>query len=151
MDNKLYEKAAALRHALHAAPELSGREAGTKRMLQQFLHENAPSLNVTDRGAWFYAVYRCGRPGARRIAFRADVDALPIQEKNSLPYASHCPGVAHKCGHDGHAAALAALACRICAGGAPCDVYFIFQHAEETGEGGARCAARREEEAIAEV
>ena len=75
VDNKLYEKAAALRHALHAAPEPSGREAGTKRMLQQFLHENAPSLNVTDRGAWFYAVYRCGRrraahrlPGGRRRA-----------------------------------------------------------------------------------
>ena len=144
MDDTLYEKAVALRHALHAAPELSGREAGTKRMLQQFLKANTP-LSITDCGAWFYAVYRCGRPGARRIAFRADIDALPIQEKNSLPYASRCPGVAHKCGHDGHAAALAALACRVCAEGAPCDIYFIFQHAEETGEGGAVCAALLEQ------
>ena len=86
MDDTLYEKAVALRHALHAAPELSGREAGTKRMLQQFLQANTP-LSITDCGAWFYAVYHCGRPGARRIAFRADIDALPIQEKNSLPYA----------------------------------------------------------------
>ena len=150
MDDTLYEKAVALRHALHAAPELSGREAGTKRMLQQFLQANTP-LSITDCGAWFYAVYRCGRPGARRIAFRADIDALPIQEKNSLPYASRCPGVAHKCGHDGHAAALAALACRVCAEGAPCDIYFIFQHAEETGEGGAVCAALLEQADIEEV
>lgn len=150
MDDTLCEKAVALRHALHAAPELSGREAGTKRMLQQFLKANTP-LSITDCGAWFYAVYRCGRPGARRIAFRADIDALPIQEKNSLPYASRCPGVAHKCGHDGHAAALAALACRVCAEGAPCDIYFIFQHAEETGEGGAVCAALLEQADIEEV
>lgn len=150
MDDKLYEKAVALRHALHAEPELSGKETQTKHRLICFLREQT-SLEIIDQGQWFYAVYRCGRHGARRIAFRADIDALPIQEKNDLPYASRCKGVAHKCGHDGHASALAALACRVAKQGAPCDVYFIFQHAEETGEGGRVCAELLEKEHIEEI
>ena len=100
MDQALYEQAVALRHQLHAHPELSNQEQGTKARLMDFLRENTSRLEIVDRGAWFYAVCP-GRPEGRRIAFRADMDALPIDETISLPYGSQTPGVSHKCGGNG--------------------------------------------------
>ena len=100
MDPKNYELAVALRHALHRHPERSNHETWTKAYLIDFLHKHT-SLEIVDRGAWFYAKYFAA-PGAHKIAFRADFDALPIDETISLPYGSEIPGVSHKCGHDGH-------------------------------------------------
>jgi len=85
------------------------------------------------------------------LLFRADFDALPIQELCELPYASKVPGVAHKCGHDGHSAALAGLALEVARTGADRDVYFIFQHAEEIGAGGEEAAGLIEEKQISSV
>lgn len=96
-------------------------------------------------GAWFYAVYkaplnvRTESVPTRRIAFRADFDALPIEDDPALPYASENRGVAHKCGHDGHSAALCALAAEIDRHGCRSDILFLFQHAEETGCGAPVC------------
>ena len=140
--------AAALRHALHAHPELSGQETWTKARLMDFLMEHT-HLALYDRGSWFYALCR-GR-GEGKIAFRADFDALPIEETCDLPYHSQCPGVAHKCGHDGHSAALALLGLTLERTGADRDVYLIFQPAEEVGAGGEACAALLKEEGIGEV
>ena len=137
-----------LRHQLHAHPELSGSEGETKRQLMEFLRAHT-SLELVDRGAWFYAVYRAGR--GTPIAFRADFDALSIQERSELAYHSQNPGVSHACGHDGHSAALAALALELDERGAERDVYLIFQHAEETGAGGEVCAGLLEEMGIEEV
>lgn len=130
-----------LRHELHRHPELSLRERGTKERLIRFLRERT-GLEIHEYEQWFYAVYRTsvtprdgGRP--RRLVFRADIDALPIDESLPLPHASTVPGVSHKCGHDGHAAALAGLALQVWREGAPNDVYFLFQAAEETGAGAA--------------
>lgn len=149
MKQKQYALAAALRHQLHAHPELSGREVWTKGHLMAFLTEHT-KLELVDRGAWFYGVYRAQKPRGS-IAFRADFDALPMEERTDLPYRSQQPGAAHKCGHDGHSAALAALALEVDDLGADKDVYFIFQHAEEIGVGGAVCAQLLEEEGIDEV
>lgn len=131
----------ALRHALHAHPELSGQETETKRRLMDFIRKNT-NLKVKDQGNWFYVLYEPAmRNGKPPIGFRADMDALPIPETISLPYGSKEENTAHKCGHDGHSSALAALSLllekdsRI-----QRPVYLIFQSAEETGRGGKPCA-----------
>ncbi len=113
MDKDILKTAAELRHRLHRCAELSGQEKQTKAMLIDFLRTHT-SLELHDMGAWFYAVYkaplnaRTESAPTRRIAFRADFDALPIEDDPALPYASENRGVAHKCGHDGHSAALCA-------------------------------------------
>ena len=148
MSDELLHRAEALRHTLHAHPELSGQEVWTRQTLMDFLRANT-ALEVVDRGSWFYALCR-GR-GEGKVAFRADFDALPMEETTPLPYRSRCPGAAHKCGHDGHSAALALLGLTLDKEGAARDTYLIFQSAEETGGGGAACAAFLKEEGIGEV
>ncbi|MGF6376289.1 amidohydrolase [Clostridiales Family XIII bacterium PM5-7] len=143
-------KIIALRHELHQHPELSGEERETKRRLMEFLQENC-GLAVTDRGKWFYAEYHPKGDSRGSIAFRADFDAIKVLEKTGLPYQSVNKGVAHQCGHDGHSAALAAFAIDVWEKGADKDVYFIFQHGEETGIGGAPCAALIDEKQIDQV
>lgn len=127
-----------LRHQLHAHPELSTQEVWTKGHLMEFLKLHT-KLEIVEQERWFYAIYR--KEGAERtIGIRADFDALPIEERlPQLPHASQCPGVSHKCGHDGHTAALAGLALEIDQLGCDKNVVFLFQHAEETGEGAIEC------------
>lgn len=144
MDKDILKTAVVLRHRLHRCAELSGQEKQTKAMLIDFLRTHT-SLELHDMGAWFYAVYkaplnaRTESAPMRRIAFRADFDALPIEDDPALPYASENRGVAHKCGHDGHSAALCALAAEIDRHGCRSDILFLFQHAEETGCGAPVC------------
>ena len=139
--------AAALRHQLHRRPELSGREEGTLAALTAFLEEHT-SFTPERRGQWFYA-YRegVGQP----IAFRAEMDALPMTEGGALPYASQNKGAAHKCGHDGHCAALCALAMAVENGAVKRPVYLIFETGEEIGLGGELCAPLLAEKGIREV
>ena len=139
----------ALRHELHQYPEPSNNEEWTKERLMEFLKTHT-NLEIADRGKWFYAVYRAGEE-KRNIAFRADFDAILFHEKPDMPYASKNPGVAHKCGHDGHSASLAGLALEIDQEGAPYNVFFLFQHAEETGDGAAEAAVFVKENDIHEI
>lgn len=151
MDKEILDKATALRHDLHQHPELSNQETQTKETLMAFLKENS-TLQINDMGKWFYAEYHPKNGESRgSIAFRADMDAIKVLEDDALPYASACRGVAHKCGHDGHSAALAAFAIDVAQQGCGRDVYFIFQHAEETGDGAKECAALIGEKHIDEV
>ncbi len=150
MKKEFLDKITELRHRLHAHPELSMQEVWTKQELMWFLRENT-RLELTDRGHWFYAYYDCKKAGARTYAFRADFDALPMEETLTLPYASQLPGAAHKCGHDGHSAALAGLALEVDDKGADKNIYFIFQHGEEIGGGGAECAGLIREKRIDQV
>lgn len=150
MKREIFTAATELRHQLHAHPELSMHETWTKTHLMEFLRSHT-KLEITDCGRWFYAVFHAGddKPS---VAFRADFDALPIEEApDFVPYASEFPGVSHKCGHDGHSAALAAFALDLDENGADQNVYLIFQHAEETGQGGKECAALLEEKHISEI
>ena len=92
MKTQHQELIVALRHQLHAHPELSLEEHWTKQTLMTFLRTHT-SLAVVDRGAWFYAFYQCPLPDASAIAFRADFDAIAITDaRNDLPYHSQCPG-----------------------------------------------------------
>ena len=84
-----------------------------------------------DCGKYFYAVRRANKEKNKKaIAFRADFDALPIEDEIDAPYKSIIPGVGHKCGHDGHAAALCGLALELEDMNLERDVYMVFQHAE---------------------
>ena len=148
MSDERLDLAVQLRHALHAHPELSGREFWTRQTLMDFLRAHT-RLEVADRGSWFYAF--CKGRGAGKVAFRADFDALPMEETLPIPHRSRCPGAAHKCGHDGHSAALALLGLTLDKEGAARDTYLIFQPAEEIGGGGEACAAFLREEGIGEV
>lgn len=143
------KKITELRHLLHRCPELSLQEENTIRILKTFLQEHT-SLEIIEREGWFCAVKR-GTSGKAPAAFRADMDALPMEEGISLPYGSENPGAAHKCGHDGHMAVLCGLALELDQMPAERTVYLIFQPGEEIGQGGARCAELIVEKGITEI
>lgn len=148
--DEILGKIVALRHRLHQHPELSGQETWTKQELIRFLRTET-NLKIVDRGKWFYVHYRPKKEGTPSIAFRADFDALAINEERNLPYHSLNPGISHRCGHDGHSAALAGLALMLEKYGADKNVYLIFQHAEEIGGGGAACAELIPDKNISQV
>jgi len=132
----------ALRHDLHAHPELSNREERTGHLVAERLRDLGLEVRYPVAGTGVVAILRGGRPGGV-VALRADMDALPIDEKNDVPYKSRTPGVMHACGHDAHttmllgaAEVLTGLKARL-----PGTVVFLFQPAEEGApvgeEGGA--------------
>lgn len=149
MENKNLELAFQLRHELHQHPELSNHEKWTKQHLIAFL-KTYTKLEIVDKGKWFYGIYRAGED-KQNIAFRAEMDALPMSEVIDVPHASQIPGVSHKCGHDGHSASLAGFALEIDQIGADKNIFFLFQHAEETGDGAIQCATFIKENNIEEI
>lgn len=150
MIDELTMDAIKLRHELHKAAELSGQECRTREILMKAIRENT-SLHVHDRGRWFYAYYSSDKEGAENIAVRADMDALPMADIDGLEYRSENEGVSHRCGHDGHSAGLYSLALKLDKDGSDKNVYLIFQHAEETGDGARECAELIEEKNIGEI
>ncbi len=126
-----------LRHELHKSPEVSYYEEKTKQILIDFLSKHT-SLEIVDEGKWFYAIYYAVA-GKKNIAFRADFDAIKMDEYIDIPHRSVNKGVSHKCGHDGHSATLCGLALEIDQSGADENIYFLFQHAEETAQGAIEC------------
>ncbi len=143
------DKIIKLRHTLHRHAELSNCEYQTKRILMDFLKEQT-NLAVIDCGAWFYAYYHHAAESPN-IAFRADFDAIKMAETIAIEHASLTQGVAHKCGHDGHSATLANLAMEVEKLKPSKNIYFIFQHAEETGDGAKVCAELLTEKNICEI
>jgi len=135
--DELYPEAVAVRRAIHAHPELSGSEFKTARLAHDYLRRLGlkPRYHVNRTGV---AARINGGPG-KTVVLRADMDALPIDEKNSVPFASQYPGVMHACGHDMH------TACLLCAmkilvkmkdvwkG----SIIALFQPSEEVAPGGA--------------
>ncbi len=119
----------AWRRFVHQNPELSFQEHETARFVAQTLQEMgiAVQTGVGKTGV----VGRLGS-GSPVIALRADMDALPVQEKTGLPFASRRPGVMHACGHDVHVACLLGAA-RLLTETPPerGEVRFIFQPSEE--------------------
>lgn len=150
MNEKNFQLAVQLRHELHQHPELSMNETWTKTHLMEFLKAHTTKFEVVDRGLWFYAVYRGSNP-KKKIAFRGDFDAVPVEDDINAKWKSQCPGVGHKCGHDGHVSNLCLVALEIEEKGCENDVYLVFQHGEEIGGGGEACAELMTEEGIDEV
>ena len=143
------ERAAALapqltawRRHLHQHPELGFAEHETSAYIAAELSK-LPHLTVSRPTATsVLAVLQGGKPG-QTVLLRADIDALPILEENSFDYSSSVPGVMHACGHDGHTSILLGVAKLLSdqVGEDPSQVSgqirLIFQHAEESGPGGA--------------
>ena len=140
--NALVPELVAFRRDLHAHPELSRGEFRTTARIADAL--TAAGLRPRIREAGTGLVCDIVPRGAEKLsylAFRADIDALPIEEANDLEFRSRTPGVMHACGHDVHATvvlgtglALAELARR---GELQRPVRLLFQPAEETMPGGA--------------
>jgi metal-dependent amidase/aminoacylase/carboxypeptidase family protein len=98
MEPRNLELAKCLRHRLHEHPEVSNHETWTKQRLMEFIKTHT-KLEIVDKGNWFYAIYRSGEGSSdENIAFRADFDALPMDEGIALPWGSKIPGAAHKFG-----------------------------------------------------
>lgn len=126
-----------LRHKLHQIPELSYQEFKTAAVIRSELDQLGIEHIDGVLGASTATIALIGDQSKPCIAFRADIDALPILEKTGLSYASLHPGVMHACGHDGHTAILlgAAGLFKKIAGDLPVCVKLIFQPAEEGGAG----------------
>jgi amidohydrolase len=123
-----------VRRAIHAHPELSGEEYDTTALLVDRLRAAglSPWLRTPKTGL----AVDIGS-GPTTVAFRADLDALPIEEPAGLDFASAVPGVMHACGHDAHAAIALGVALVLARMELPCRARIIFQPAEETFPGGA--------------
>lgn len=135
---KVYEEVRDIRHHLHQYPELSFQEYQTSTYIEQLLKEwKVPYKKAAKTG--IIALVGNGSLSHKTVAIRADIDALPIQEKNNCSYASRIDGVMHACGHDVHTA---------CALGVirvlknfephiPGNIKVLFQPGEEVLPGGA--------------
>ncbi len=129
-----------LRRRFHRRPELGMQEHETSAAVTAYLRELG--LKVTEGVANTGVVALLeGRADGGTVALRADMDALPIQEENDVPYASEIPGKMHACGHDAHTAGLLGVAKMLtmltdCGETLDGSVKFLFQPAEE-GPGGA--------------
>jgi amidohydrolase len=128
------------RRRIHRHPELAWEEHATAALVEEVLR-GAGLEPRRVAGTGVLAAVRTGRPGPT-VALRADMDALPIEERTGLPFASEVPGRMHACGHDGHTAILLGAASALAAArdALPvAEVRFLFQPAEEIGpDGGAR-------------
>lgn len=133
----LQPKLAAIRRDIHAHPELAFEEHRTAELVASRLE----ALGIeTHRGIGRTGVVGVIRKGRREgaIGLRADMDALPITERNAFPHHSRHPGRMHACGHDGHTTMLLGAAEWLQDKGRfDGTVVLIFQPAEE-GDGGAR-------------
>jgi amidohydrolase len=134
----LSNKITAIRREIHQHPELGFEEFRTSKLIANFLRKRGILVEENVGKTGVVGLIKGLAPGPT-IAFRADMDALTIQEKSKHNYISLVKGKMHACGHDGHVAMLLGVAevlsnkSKLLAG----NVKFIFQPAEEGG-GGAR-------------
>ncbi len=126
----------ALRRYFHKHPELSKKEFGTAKKIEEELDKlGLEHSRVGETG--IYTEFKGNLKGDRTIVLRADMDALPVKEEHECEYKSETEGVMHACGHDGHTASLLAAVRflsqhRDLFGGT---VRATFQQAEEIGYG----------------
>lgn len=119
------------RRDFHMHPELGFQESRTSKQVAGILEDLG--LRVR-RGVGRTGVVADLGQGKPMIAIRADMDALPLQEANQVPYVSQNPGVMHACGHDAHTAMALGTASLLVQEKFPGRVRFLFQPAEEVGD-----------------
>lgn len=148
MENIYLENAKALAsymeeifYHLHRHPELGNQEYNTQALiLEELAKMGIDAEKIADTGV--VGIIWGGKPG-KTVAFRADMDALPVQEETDLPYRSQIDGVMHACGHDAHVTILLGFAkmmaaCREEIHG---NIKLFFQPAEEKNGGAERMIA----------
>lgn len=145
MASEIFQKALGLkdyvtkiRRHIHQNPELGMKEYQTTALIRKELEEIGIEIVPIELDVGALGVLKGEKPGSGPvIGIRGDIDALPVQEKTGLPYASQVDGVMHACGHDAHAAILLGTAKLLSqvkdqfSG----TVKFIFQPGEETLRG----------------
>jgi len=128
-----------LRQSLHQNPEIAGEEHATAEKIVAFFEKLNPDQIIQNLGGTGLAFIFKGKNPGKRSLFRAELDALPIQETGDPSYKSQTSGKAHLCGHDGHMTIICGLGEKLAAqrpeNG---EVVLLFQPAEETGEGARR-------------
>lgn len=134
MEKTVINNLIAFRKELHQHPEVSQQEYQTQEKIVQFLrHIGVQGRKIGKTGV--IAVVDSNEPG-KTVMLRSDHDALPIQEINEFDYKSKCPGVSHKCGHDGHTAIMCGVADYFVKNPPQKGkVVLVFQPSEENGEG----------------
>src|SRR5712671_2044526 len=126
------------RHRIHAHPETAFEEDDTASLVAGLLESFGISVDRGVARTGVIGTLKGSVASGRAVALRADMDALPIQEKNGFPHASQHEGRMHACGHDGHTSMLLGAAkCLAETRNFAGTIHFIFQPAEEN-EGGAR-------------
>ena len=137
-DAKLIEWMRDVRRTIHQNPELANQE----NLTQKYICEKLEELNIPFRteGLHTGVVATIGGTSSDSdetpcVALRADLDALPVNEKTGLSFTSKVPGVMHACGHDGHVAMLLGAASMLRHAELPGKVILLFQPAEESAEG----------------
>lgn len=133
------ERIVEIRHDIHAHPELSGQEKDTKTRIMHLLKQYG--YEVTEYPNHYgVSADLITQEGAKLVAIRGDMDALPIMEKTGKEYASMVEGIMHACGHDAHTANLLGIAIGLKILSRehtlPGNFRFIFQPSEESKEGG---------------
>ncbi len=133
----LFERIVQIRHEIHQNPELSGEEEETNLLIRSILEaEGIPFKTFETHYGLVADIVK--DPALPTVAIRGDMDALPMPENSSKPYASKKEGIMHACGHDAHTAT--ALGCALVLNRVkeklPGNVRIIFQPAEEVLHGG---------------
>lgn len=141
VDAAALEEAVDLRRHFHRHPEVAFAEHRTREFVARRLAELGVPCTVEGLGTGLIGVLEGTAPTGPRVdvAFRAELDALPVPDETGRPYASTVPGASHACGHDAHLAALL-VTCRLLAENRSRwagRVVLLFQPAEELPPGGA--------------
>lgn len=135
--NLLKEKVVAIRRKIHKNPELGNHEFNTTALIEAALSSAGYKIEKPLETG-LIATLEVSNYAQKAIAFRADIDALPLNEQTNLPFAS-CNGLMHACGHDFHTAGAIGIALLLAKykNILPHTLKFIFQPDEE-GDGGAK-------------
>lgn len=136
---EIYEEVVGYRRYLHAHPELTFHEVETTKYIASIMDKYSIPYTLNPAGNGLIARIQGEKPG-KVLAFRADMDALPIQEETGLPFSSENCGVMHACGHDFHMSILLAFGIVLAKHRELIEgtVVLIFQPAEEKFPGGAK-------------
>ena len=136
-DTQAFRKVVELRRTLHEYPELAFKEVRTAQVIMEELDRLGIDYEYGGEGGAVVGRLERGGPGTPTVALRAEMDALPVEERTGLPFASKNPGLMHACGHDAHMAMVLGAAAGHAADPPDGNVVYAFQPAEERG-GGAR-------------
>lgn len=135
---KLKDEVIDLRRDFHKHPELNFKEKRTAKIVENYLKEIGLEVKTGIAKTGVVGLLR-GKANGLTILLRADMDALPLQELNNVPYKSVNNGIMHACGHDGHTAMLL-VAAKILSrykDKIKGNIKFVFQPSEEKSPGGA--------------